>query len=151
MHISNRKQFAGRALKMIAFVLLTVLLLVGMSKTLVPRSNSASGGMHNYRARGFYGEEKDSLDVVAIGNSDLASGFSPMELWKTHGISGFACGEPNQTIDQSVRLLSGSADMPEAKSCYPGDGRPFPGKHGRSSDLIGQDRSQLSFSGIGIS
>lgn len=95
MHISNRKQFAGRALKMIAFVLLTVLLLVGMSKTLVPRSNSASGGMHNYRARGFYGEEKDSLDVVAIGNSDLASGFSPMELWKTHGISGFACGEPN--------------------------------------------------------
>ena len=105
MHISNRKQFAGRALKMIAFVLLTVLLLVGMSKTLVPRSNSASGGMHNYRARGFYGEEKDSLDVVAIGNSDLASGFSPMELWKTHGISGFACGEPNQTIDQSVRLL----------------------------------------------
>ena len=81
MHISNRKQFAGRALKMIAFVLLTVLLLVGMSKTLVPRSNSASGGMHNYRARGFYGEEKDSLDVVAIGNSDLASGFSPMELF----------------------------------------------------------------------
>lgn len=78
MHISNRKQFAGRALKMIAFVLLTVLLLVGMSKTLVPRSNSASGGMHNYRARGFYGEEKDSLDVVAIGNSDLASGF---HLW----------------------------------------------------------------------
>lgn len=35
--------------------------------------------------------------------------------------------------------------MPEAKSCYLGDGRPFPGKHGRSSDLIGQDRSQLSF------
>ena len=28
-----------------------------------------------------------------------------MELWKSHGIAGFACGEPNQTIDQSVRLL----------------------------------------------
>ena len=151
MHISNRKQFAGRALKMIAFVLLTVLLLVGMSKTLVPRSNSASGGMHNYRARGFYGEEKDSLDVVAIGNSDLASGFSPMELWKTHGISGFACGEPNQTIDQSVRLLQEVLTCQRPESCYSGDGRPFPGKHGRSSDLIGQDRSQLSFSGIGIS
>ena len=150
MHISNRKQFAGRALKMIAFVLLTVLLLVGMSKTLVPRSNSASGGMHNYRARGFYGEEKDSLDVVAIGNSDLASGFSPMELWKTHGISGFACGEPNQTIDQSVRLLQEVLTCQRPK-VVPGDGRPFPGKHGRSSDLIGQDRSQLSFSGIGIS
>ena len=151
MHISNRKQFAGRALKMIAFVLLTVLLLVGMSKTLVPRSNSASGGMHNYRARGFYGEEKDSLDVVAIGNSDLASGFSPMELWKTHGISGFACGEPNQTIDQSVRLLQEVLTCQRPKVVISGDGRPFPGKHGRSSDLIGQDRSQLSFSGIGIS
>ena len=46
MHISNRKQFAGRALKMIAFVLLTVLLLVGMSKTLsirTARNDGAAG------------------------------------------------------------------------------------------------------------
>ena len=56
MHISNRKQFVKRALKIIAFVLLAVLLLEGMSKVLMPRSNSGSGGMHNYRARGFYGE-----------------------------------------------------------------------------------------------
>lgn len=105
MHISNRQQFEKRALKIITFVLLAVLLLEGMSKVLMPRSNSGSGGMHNYRARGFYGEEKKSLDIAAIGNSDLASGFSPMELWKSHGIAGFACGEPNQTIDQSVRLL----------------------------------------------
>lgn len=105
MHISNRQQFVKRALKIITFVLLAVLLLEGMSKALMPRSNSGSGGMHNYRARGFYGEEKKSLDIAAIGNSDLASGFSPMELWKSHGIAGFACGEPNQTIDQSVRLL----------------------------------------------
>lgn len=105
MHISNRQQFEKRALKIITFVLLAVLLLEGMSKVLMPRSNSGSGGMHNYRARGFYGEEKKSLDIAAIGNSDLASGFSPMELWKSHGITGFACGEPNQTIDQSVRLL----------------------------------------------
>ena len=52
MHISNRKQFAGQALKMIAFVLLTVLLLVGMSKTLVPRSNSASGGRKGFSGCG---------------------------------------------------------------------------------------------------
>ena len=91
MHISNRQQFVKRALKIITFVLLAVLLLEGMSKALMPRSNSGSGGMHNYRARGFYGEEKNSLDIAAIGNSDLASGFSPMELWKSHGIAGFAC------------------------------------------------------------
>ena len=70
MHISNRQQFEKRALKIIAFVLLAVLLLEGMSKVLMPRSNSGSGGMHNYRARGFYGEEKNSLDIAAIGNSD---------------------------------------------------------------------------------
>lgn len=105
MHISNRKTFACRTFKIIAMVLLAAALLAGMSKVLMPRSNSENGGMHNYKARGFYGEEKNSLDVVAIGNSDLYSGFSPMELWKTHGITGFACGEPNQTIDQSVLLL----------------------------------------------
>ena len=45
MHISNRQQFEKRALKIIAFVLLAVLLLEGMSKVLMPRSNSGSGGM----------------------------------------------------------------------------------------------------------
>ena len=140
MHISNRQQFVKRALKIITFVLLAVLLLEGMSKVLMPRSNSGSGGMHNYRARGFYGEEKNSLDIAAIGNSDLASGFSPMELWKSHGITGFACGEPNQTIDQS-----------EAESCHFGDRYPFSGKYGGSSDIPCQNSCQLSFSGAGIS
>ena len=42
MHISNRQQFVKRALKIIAFVLLAVLLLEGMSKVLMPRSNSGT-------------------------------------------------------------------------------------------------------------
>ena len=128
MHISNRQQFVKRALKIITFVLLAVLLLEGMSKVLMPRSNSGSGGMHNYRARGFYGEEKNSLDIAAIGNSDLASGFSPMELWKSHGITGFACGEPNQTIDQSGDggfSTTGFATKQDAFSISNGQGNIF--------------------------
>lgn len=151
MHISNRQQFVKRALKIITFVLLAVLLLEGMSKVLMPRSNSGSGGMHNYRARGFYGEEKNSLDIAAIGNSDLASGFSPMELWKSHGIAGFACGEPNQTIDQSVRLLQEVLTCQKPKVVILETDTLFQeNMEGHLTSLV-QNSCQLSFSGAGIS
>lgn len=101
----NRQSRGRLILRVLAFWLITALVLEGLSWVMRPGKNSSGGGMLNYRARGFYGEEKNSLDVIAIGNSDLYSAFSPMELWESHGISGYACGEIKQQMDQAVLLL----------------------------------------------
>lgn len=92
-------------LRAAAFLLVLFLVMQAVSWVLVPKTNTKDGGMHNYRSRGFYGEAVNSLDVVAIGNSDLYSAFSPMEVWEKYGISAYACGEIKQQVNQAVYLL----------------------------------------------
>lgn len=100
------KNIKGRLiLRAVAFLLLLFLLLRALSWVFVPNAGMGSDGIHDYRSRGFYGETFHSLDVVAIGNSDLYSAFSPMEIWEQHGISAFACGEIKQEVNQAVYLL----------------------------------------------
>lgn len=99
------KRYGPLIRRVLVFWLIVVLALETLSWILMPKTNYQNGGMLNYRARGFYGEQENSLDVIAIGNSDLSSAFSPMELWEQHGISAYACGEIKQQIGQAVRLL----------------------------------------------
>lgn len=99
------KEGCRRVVRVLAFGLVLALMLQALSWVLVPKTYGKGGGMRNYRSRGFYGEEKDSLDVAAIGNSDLYSGFSPMEIWEDHGITAYACGEIKQQVNQAFYLL----------------------------------------------
>lgn len=107
LKISDGKPGKGGwpVLRVLAFCLILVLVLQMLSWVLMPRNYTQSGGMLNYRARGFYGETENSLDVIAIGNSDLSSAFSPMEIWEQYGMTAYACGEIKQQIDQAVQLL----------------------------------------------
>ncbi|MGN0203063.1 MAG: hypothetical protein ACI4BB_00870 [Coprococcus sp.] len=99
------KRYVRMVGRIMAFWLIVILILEIISWILMPRTGFHRGGMMNYRARGFYGESENSLDVVAIGNSDLSSAFSPMEIWEQNGISAYACGEIKQQIAQAVKLL----------------------------------------------
>lgn len=105
MFSSFRKRYGRIVLRVTAFLLLLVLVLQGLSWVLIPHTFGRSGGLRDYRARGFYNEQKDSLDVIAIGNSDLYSAFSPMEIWEEHGIASYACGEIKQQVNQALYLL----------------------------------------------
>lgn len=102
-------------IRLAAFLLLLAVVLHGLSLVLMPRTYGKGGGMHNYRSRGFYGEQINSIDVVAIGNSDLNSAFSPMEIWEQHGISAYACGEIKQQVNQAVYLLKEVLSCQEPK------------------------------------
>lgn len=100
------RQAAKKWVKCISFLLLFVLLLSILSNLLLPKNNDPDSGMRNHVARGFYGEPGNSLDVIGIGNSNMASGFSPLELWKAYGYTGYDCGESGQNIFQAYNMLS---------------------------------------------
>lgn len=104
--ITSGGQTARRWIKCISFLLIFVVLLVVFSNLLMPKSNGPHSGMTNHNAHGFYGEPKDSLNLIGIGNSNLAAGFSPMELWKKYRYTGYNCGESGQNIFQAYNLLS---------------------------------------------
>ena len=53
----------------------------------------------------FYKEPKDSIDVLYVGSSMCYSFISPMDIWGSEGITGFALATPNQTIPASYYLI----------------------------------------------
>ena len=103
----ERAKRTWKMIKGVSFVVLFTLILSAFSTLFLPESNSVFyDNIKSTVARGFYGEPKNSLDVIAVGNSNIESGFSPMELWNQYGITGYTCGEPFQNIFQANNILS---------------------------------------------
>lgn len=57
------------------------------------------------RMKGFYEEEKDTIDVLVVGNSDVGRGFSPITLWNEYGITSYNLGTSNQTMSLSYYVI----------------------------------------------
>lgn len=91
--------------KMIVFLLIVVLSLAAISPIFKPKNNTKKAGIEYENARGFYGEKKNSIDVFAVGNSDLYSAFNPLQLWKEHGNTSYVSAEPQQNIVGAYYLL----------------------------------------------
>ena len=86
--------------------LLTFAILTGLfSWVLYPRDNTKQSGIAHPEAMGFTSIAQDRIDVVAIGNSNIYSGFSPMELWGNYGFASYVSGEPRQQMASAVTLL----------------------------------------------
>lgn len=80
----NRKKYIKRALKIISLLLVVVLCTALLQEYLLCHSD------HNReRIKGFYLEDRDSLDVVIIGASEVYSGFSSVYAYKRFGFTSY--------------------------------------------------------------
>ena len=75
------------------------------SVMLYPKTSDPEGGLSNPNARGFYGEPKNSIDLVVMGNSNAYSAYSPMLMWKKYGIPSYVVAEGAQNIAETVNIL----------------------------------------------
>ena len=91
--------------KIVIFLLICVVLLNCLSPIFLPKNNNKRSGIKYENARGFYGEKAHSIEVLAIGNSDLYSAMNPLQLWNNHGITSYVSGEPSQNIFSAYYLL----------------------------------------------
>lgn len=82
----NRKE----ACKMISFILIFLLLLVGVSY--IVRTN---GHVKN-RFAGFYAEEENSIDVLLFGASTIGTSFSPGYMWGEYGFTSYPLSSNTQ-------------------------------------------------------
>lgn len=51
-------------------------------------------------------EKVNTLDVLAVGDSECYTTFSPMKLWDKSGITSFLCSQSGQTAAESRHLLN---------------------------------------------
>lgn len=87
------------------FLCILALFLGGLSWVFYPKIRDWTHGMNNPRIWSFQAEPKDSLDVLAIGDSLLMCGYSPLHLWEQTQITGFNACTGNQRLTLSLRML----------------------------------------------
>lgn len=95
-----------RVYKNLIFFAGLVLLIILLSAFFNPKDNTKMAGIVEQKARGFLTEEKNSLDVIILGDSESFTAFSPMELWKNHGYTSYVCGMSGERVWEAYSFLT---------------------------------------------
>ena len=100
-----KSQKIKNLIKALSFLLILIAVFSYASLVFHPKSNAEGAGMDDQRAVSILAEEKNTLDVVAVGNSDLYSGVLPMELYEKYGYTTYVCGQSKQSMPQAYDML----------------------------------------------
>ena len=88
-------------LKSIVFVFILFLLVQFFTIAFVPGNSYRKYGIYKVAAYEILGEEEDTIDVVALGDSLVYSSLSPMEIWNQYGYTVFDSAEAAQIISST--------------------------------------------------
>lgn len=104
----NKKTAARKTVRVITFFFILLLILEGVS-LIFSRLSSAEGrqGVHmrDYVYTQLGEERKDSLDLLVLGDSESAAGYSPMEVYLDRGITSFSASNYMMRVQEAYPLL----------------------------------------------
>lgn len=80
-------------------------LFLGISTVFVPKNNTEDAGIHAHEAKGFLGEDAESLDVLFVGDSEALCSFVPLRIWEEYGIPSYVCAGGDQMIYQCLSYV----------------------------------------------
>lgn len=86
----------------------TVMLSDWIERIYIGRLAGLPGRYNSYV--GIQKEQKDSIDMLVLGDSESMTSISPMELWKSTGITSYICGQSGQRISESYYMLKHALD-----------------------------------------
>lgn len=95
------KQNLKNIIGSVVFLTLAVVMLVATSYMLRP----IDGGISRFVMSGFYAEDEDSLDIVALGSSSLYRFLNNPVLWEEQGITSYNLATSSQQTDVYQTLL----------------------------------------------
>lgn len=92
-------------LKGLGFCAGLLVLLLLASFILMPKGNGEKSGFLYRDAKGIIAEKKNTVDVIFLGDSEVYSTISPMQLWKEQGITSYDCSTGGQKLFDTLALL----------------------------------------------
>lgn len=101
--------------RVIAFVIAFIIIVNALSTHMFSGNIAAVSNKQTANAYSFCEEPNNSIDVIALGNSDLMCGFVPATLWETQGITSCVAANNNQSIQQAQRILKDCMKMQKPK------------------------------------
>ena len=109
------KEILKDGLKGFLFILIGLLLALGISYILIPKYNIDKYDMFTITGNKLLWEEKDTIDIIFLGDSLTYSGISPIDLWHEFGYTSFDYGYPAQKISNSYEELKIAIDTQHPK------------------------------------
>ena len=68
------------------------------------------------RFKGYYAEEPGTIDVLAVGASDVGRGYSPITVWNEYGITSYNLGTSNQTMSLAYYIIKDAMEYQNIKT-----------------------------------
>ena len=72
----------------------------------LPKNNEASFGQLDPEAHGVLGEPRDTLDVLFLGDSEVYTSLSPIQMWREHGFASYDVSTSAQPLPYTRTLLT---------------------------------------------
>lgn len=92
-------------IKLVSFGLVFVMVLEILSATVFSKSNATTFKNNFMNAYNYVNEVEDSIDIVALGNSNMYSALCPLKLWDEQGYTSTIIASPRQTAAITSTLL----------------------------------------------
>lgn len=89
----------------LCFFLILAILFPILTYMFTPKKNTNEGGMKDQNAHAFYAEPKNTIDTVIIGNSEAYSSFSPLEMWKSYGMTSYVSAQGAVIMSEAYYIL----------------------------------------------
>lgn len=99
------KRMGKRICSSLLFLFILFILLYLLSHLFRPKNNREDFGMGEMKANGILAERENSIDVVAVGDSECALAISPMAIWQEQGIVSYNCGTAGQYLYEAYGYL----------------------------------------------
>ena len=130
-----KKIYVKRFLEFVGFFVIVLFLLAISSKIFMPKWITSHDNYEKMIVDGFYSEKKNSLDLIFIGNSDVYSSISPMELWNDYGIASYNYSHPGTRIWMDYYNLKVVLERQKPKYIFLGTDNLFITKKSRNGDI----------------
>lgn len=98
-----------------AFIAILAVLLIVSSIIVKPGSTVKVNALQDPLVNGILAENKNSIDVVFLGDSESYSAFIPLKIWQDRGITSYVCGTSSQELCYSYELLTKSLKTQKPK------------------------------------
>lgn len=109
-----KKTVLKRILIAVSFVAILLLCYAYLAMILMPKDLNDMGGEKYFSATSYKSEQDHTLDFAFLGNSDVYSGFSPVEFYKQTGSTSYVCSAPKQSahaLEENVKYLTKHHDL----------------------------------------
>lgn len=100
-----KKERVKQGLSCLIFLLILLLVLIVLSRLFEPKNNREDFGMGEMKANGILGEKENTIDVIAVGDSECTTALAPMVMWRECGITAYNCGTAGQYLYDSLFYL----------------------------------------------